>query len=99
MNIILIITSLIILYFISKVLAIYFKQTKLRKKSKIYEFKYDAFVDHGLLEVIFKYNAFLNNWDIIKISKVGKSEDIWNELSETEKILINVRINSFVNDL
>ena len=99
MNILLIIASLIILYFIFKVLAIYFRQRKLRKKSKIYEFKYDKFEDHGLLEVIFRYNAFLNNWDIIRICKVGKIVDIWDELSETEKIIINVHINRYVNDL
>lgn len=99
MYLILFIALGLILYFFIKVLSIYFEERKLKKKTKIYEIKFEEFDDYGILEIIFKYNAFLHNWDIIRICKIGTDVDIWDQFTDTEKIMINVHINMYVNDL
>ena len=89
----------LLIYFISQVLIIYFKEKKERKISKIYYLEYCDIQRFGIIDIVANYNGILNSWDIDKISIKNSNKDIWEKMSDDEKISINIFLNLYFNNI
>ena len=99
MNFYILIGLILAIYFISKFLWGFYIFSK--KESLTGAYKIPIKIDGYNSEMICKtsYKGQFHMWDIDYLGEINQSEDIWEELTDQQKICVNLQINFFFDDL